>query len=129
MRASTSKLVGRAVLRTISLLSTLIEAVFTFFQDLTLRDIWNGICDVLEAVFVAFPRLAWSWSAAFGKGSYNIMQVLLGGIGELIWYTGFGVGWSALYLPRQVWKILEGIWASLSKVTHEVKVWVNPKAG
>lgn len=115
-------------MRVISLLSTIVEAVVTFFQRLTLRDVWNGVCDVLKAVFVTFPRLAWSWITAFGEGSYKIMQVLLGVSGEVIWYTGYGVGWLALYLPRQMWKILEGIGASLSKAAHEVKVWVNPKA-
>jgi hypothetical protein len=125
---SISKLVWRAILRIVFLFSTVVEAVVTFFRNLTLRDIWNGLCDVFRAVFVAFPKLIWSWIAAFGKASYKMMQVLVGEIGEIIWHIGYEVGWVVLYLPGQIWKILQSVWGSLSKAAHEVKVWVNPKA-
>jgi len=123
-----SKSIWRGILKAISLISTVIEAVISFFTSLTLRDIWNGICDVLEAIFITIPKLLGSWIKDFAEASYKMMEVLFGSAGEIIWYICWAIGWVILYLPRQLWSILKSIGGSILKAGHEVKVWVNPKS-
>ncbi|TVY82600.1 26S proteasome non-ATPase regulatory subunit [Lachnellula suecica] len=125
---STMKWFWEVILKTVSLGATVVEAIVTFFRKLTLRDIWNGLVDVFNTIFVAFPKMLYSWISAFGKVSYKVMKALLGEVGEIIWHIAYGVGWLIVYLPRQVWRIMEGVGDSLLKAAHEVKVWVNPKA-
>lgn len=125
--ASASKLVWRAILRVVSSLATAVEAMATFFWHLTLKDVWNGLWEVLRALFVAFPTLVGTWIAGFAEASYKMMKTWFGEVGEIAWYVVWGLGWIVLYLPVEVWKILKSLWASISKAGHEVKVWVNPK--
>jgi len=122
------EVVWNAILKVISFIATLLEAVVTFFRSLTLKDIWNGFCDVLRAVFVAFPKMLGSWAVAFGRGSYAMMKLLFGEIGEIIWYIGVGIGWLVTYLPRQLWRILESIGGVFARAGYELRVWFNPKA-
>jgi hypothetical protein len=56
------------------------------------------------------------------------MEALLGTIGEVLWWIGCGLGWLALYIPRQLWKILKSFGESFMKAMHEIRVWFDPKA-
>ena len=125
---SLGKTIWNAVLKVISFFSTIIEAVISFFKSLTLKDIWNGFVEVLRAVFVALPKLIFSWIKAFGDTSYKMMKALFGLLGEILWFVGYGIFWVATFLPKQLWKIMESIGGSLAKAGYEIKVWLNPKS-
>jgi hypothetical protein len=125
---STGKAIWNVILKTISFLSTVVEAVISFLRSVTLADIWNGFVEVLKAVFVTFPKLLLSSIKSLGKLSYKLMEALLGTIGEVLWWIGCGLGWLALYIPRQLWKILKSFGESFMKAMHEIRVWFDPKA-
>lgn len=112
----------------VSLLSTVVAAIVTFFQRLTLADIWNGFVDVLRAIFVSFPQLLWSWIEKLGEVSYKTMKALFGVFGQIFWWIGVGLLWLVMYIPRQMGKIVHSIGESLARAGHEIRVWFNPKA-
>ncbi|KAH7363791.1 hypothetical protein BKA65DRAFT_366865, partial [Rhexocercosporidium sp. MPI-PUGE-AT-0058] len=125
---SLGKTIWNAILKVVSFLSTVVEAVVSFFKSLTLKDIWNGFVEVLRAVFVAFPKLLWSWIESFGDFSYKMLKAIFGLFGEVLWCFGWSIMWVVTYLPKQLWKILQSIGASFGKAGYEVKVWLNPKS-
>lgn len=112
----------------VSLLTTALAAIATFFQRLTLADIWNGFVEVLRAVFVSFPQLLWSWIKKLGDVSYKAMKALFGVFGEVVWCIGAVLWWIVTYVPRQIGKIFHSIGESMARGGHEIKVWFNPKA-
>ena len=93
-----------------------------------MKDIWNGFCDALKAVFVALPRLLWSWILAFGDGSYKMMKLILGELGEVLWYIGYGLLWVVTFIPKKLWVILQSFGGVMAKAGYEVRVWIDPKA-
>ncbi|KAK0124685.1 hypothetical protein ONS95_009630 [Cadophora gregata] len=125
---SLGRTIWNAVLKVISFFSTVIEAIVSFFKSLTLQDIWNGFVEILRAIFVTFPKLIVSWVKEFGDMSYKMMKALFGTLGKVLWVLGYAILWVITFLPKQLWRILESIGASLAKAGYEVKVWVNPKA-
>jgi hypothetical protein len=125
---SSAKAIWNVILKTISFLSTVVEAVISFLRSVTLADVWNDFLEVLKAVFVTFPKMTLSWIEAFGKTSYKVMKVPLGMIGEHLWWIGYGVGWVILYIPRQLWKILKSFGESFMKAFYELRVWFDLKA-
>jgi hypothetical protein len=125
---SMSKVIWNAVLKVVSFFSTVVTAMISIFRGLTLKDIWNGFCDALRAVFVALPRLLWSWILAFGDGSYKMMKLILGELGEVLWYIGYGLLWVVTFIPKKLWVILQSFGAVMAKAGYEVRVWMDPKA-
>lgn len=123
-----AKYIGAAIMSVVSLVSTMVEAVISFFSRVTLADVWNGFCGVLRAVFVAFPKLIGLWIVEFGKGSYKMMKLLFGWVGQAFWYLGLAIGWVITYLPRQFWKILQSVGGVFARAGYEVRVWFDPKA-
>jgi hypothetical protein len=123
---------GRAVLdvilKVVSLLHTVFEAVLTFFRNLTLKDIWDGFCNLLHTIFVAFPKTLASWILQFSDMSYKIMKAVFGEIGEILWWIVYGIGWLATYVPRKFWVILQSLGSSFAKGWYEVIVFFKPKA-
>jgi Ankyrin repeats (3 copies) len=126
--SSIAKAVWNVVLKAVSLLHTVFEAVITFLRNLTLKDIWNGFCDLLRAIFITFPNTLWSWIPKFGKASYRIMKTLFGTLGQVIWWIIVGIGWVVLYVPKKFWVILQSLGGSFGKAWYEVVVWFSPKA-
>ncbi|GAB1311347.1 Ankyrin [Madurella fahalii] len=125
------KRVGKAVshvfLRVVSVLHTAMAAVLDFFRTITLKDVWNGVCDVFRAVFATLPRAVWEAARDAAKVTFKVILGLFGLSGKLI-ITILKVLWYlARYAPRQVGKILVEIWASIAKGYHEIMVWFNPK--
>lgn len=125
---SVAKVVWNAILKIVSFLSTVVAAIVSFFRSLTLKDIWNGFCDALRAVFVALPKLIWSWIMAFGEGSYKMMKIILGEVGEILWYIGYGLLWVVTFIPRKLWIMLESLGGVIAKAGYEIRVWMDPKA-
>jgi hypothetical protein len=93
-----------------------------------LKDIWNGFCDVLRAVFIALPKLIWSWIMSFGDASYKMMKLILGELGEILWYIGYGLLWVVTFIPRKLWIILQSLGGVMAKAGYEMRVWMDPKA-
>ena len=125
---SVAKVVWNAILKVISFLSTVISAIVSFFRELTLKDIWSGFCEALRAVFVALPKLLWSWTKAFGDVSYKMMKALFGWVGEVLWYIGYGILWVAMFVPKKLWIMLESFGGVIAKAGYEIRVWMDPKA-
>lgn len=123
---------GRAILdvilKVVSLLHTIFEAVITFFRNLTLKDIWDGFCNLLHTVFVAIPKTIWSWILKFSGTSFKIMKVVFGNLGEILWWIVYGIGWLAVYVPRKLWVVLQSLGGSFAKAWYEVMVFIKPKA-
>ena len=111
-----------------SFLHTILQAIVTFLRNLTLRDIWNGFCDLLRAIFVTFPATLWSWIWRFLDASYEVMETLFGWFGELVWCLVFGLQWVVLYIPSKLWIILRNIGGSVARGLSELMVWINPKS-
>ncbi|KFY06620.1 hypothetical protein V492_07911 [Pseudogymnoascus sp. VKM F-4246] len=126
---SSAKGVWNVILKISSLLSTVVEAAISFLRRVTLIDVWNGFIEVLRAAFITFPRIALSWIEAFGETSYDVLKALLGTIGKILWCIMFALGWVIIYIPNQLWKIVKSFGESFMKAFHELRVWLNPKAG
>jgi hypothetical protein len=125
---SLARVVYNAILKIVSLLSTVVAAIASFFRNLTLKDIWNGLCDALSAVFIAFPKLIGTWIMAIGDGTYEMMNLILGELGVILWYIGYGVLRVVTFVPRKSWVILQSFGIVIAKAWYEVRVWINPKA-
>jgi hypothetical protein len=123
-----AKWLWNVLLKTASLVHTVLSAILSFFRALTLNDIWNGFVDLLRAVFVSFPQKLWAWIRSAGKMLYRTLKALFGFLGELIWGIGWVIGWLVTYLPKKVWIVIQNMAESLGKAFYEFAVWVNPKA-
>jgi len=126
--SSLGKAAWDAVRKVASFLNTILQAIVTFLRNVTLRDIWNGFCDLLRAIFVTFPRTLWSWMQKFGEVSYEIMRALLGWFGELLWWIAYIVKWLVLYIPSKLWIVLQSLGSSIARGWSELMVWFNPKS-
>jgi len=126
--SSLGKAIWDVVLKVVSLLHTILQAVIAFLRNVTLRDIWNGFCDLLRAIFITFPATIWSWIQRFGEASYEFMKALLGWFGELLWWIVVGLKWLVLYIPAELWIVLQSLGGSIARAWSELMVWINPKA-
>ncbi|KDR79813.1 hypothetical protein GALMADRAFT_153574 [Galerina marginata CBS 339.88] len=125
---SLAKATWNVIEKLMSLVHTLLQAVVNFLRNVKLVDIWNGFREVLRAIFITFPAMLWSWVEKFGEASYKIMESLFGLFGEIVWWIFYGLKWLIFYVPGKFWVILEGIGSSLAKASHEILVWISPKA-
>ncbi|KAK1758185.1 ankyrin repeat domain-containing protein 50 [Echria macrotheca] len=119
--------VADVFLKVVSAVHTALMAVLGFFRGISLRDVWNGFCEVLRAVFVRLPQALWEGVKAAGKMTRKVLEGLFGCIGSVIWYFFVGLWWAAKYVPTQLWSIICGIGSSIAKGYHEILVWINPK--
>jgi hypothetical protein len=126
--SSLGKAAWGVIRKVASFLHTILQAIVTFLRNLTLRDIWNGFCDVLRAIFVTFPATLWSWIQRFADASYEVMSALFGWVGELLWCLVYGVQWLVLYIPSKLWIILRSLGGSVARGWSEFMVWINPKS-
>ena len=122
--SSLSKAAWGVILKMVSLLHTIVM----FLRNLTLRDIWNGFCDLLRAIFVTFPTTLWSWIQMFGEASFRAMCALFGWFGELLWWIAFGLKWLVLYIPSKLWIVLQSLGGSIARGLSEIMVWINPRS-
>jgi hypothetical protein len=126
--SSIGKAFWDVILKAVSLLHTVFEAVITFLRNLTLKDIWDGFCHLLRAIFVNFPKTIWSWILQFGETSLKFMKIVFGTAGEITWWIIVGIGWLILYVPKKLWVVLQSFGGSFGKAWYEVLVFVKPKA-
>jgi len=129
--AETARRFGRAVwyvvTRLFSVLHTLVVAVVNFFRQITLKDVWDGFCTLVRAVFVGLPRAIVSGIAALGKTSYEVLKALLGIFGAAIWWTIWGIWYVIQYVPAQIGAIFLSLAKSVRNGFQEVLVWFDPK--
>jgi hypothetical protein len=125
--SSLGKAARDVILKMVSLLHTILQAIVTFLRNVTLRDIWNGFCDILRAVFVTFPTTLWSWIRRFGVASFEVMIALFGWFGEMLWWIAVGLKWLVLYIPSKLGIVLQSLAGSIARGLSELMVWINPK--
>ena len=125
--SSLSKAAWDVILKMVSLMHTILLAIVTFLRNLTLRDIWNGFCDVLRAIFITFPTTLWSWIERFGVVSFEVMTSLFGWFGEVLWWTAVGLKRLVFYIPSKLWIVLQSLGDSIARGWSELIVWINPK--
>ena len=125
--SSLSKAAWDVILKIVSLLHTVLLAIVTFLRNLTLRDIWNGFCDVLRAILITFPTTLWSWIQRFGVVSFEVMTSLFGWFGEWLWWTAVGLKRLVFYIPSKLWIVLQSLGDSIARGWAELMVWIYPK--
>lgn len=118
---------GFVFLKVVSAMHTAVMAVLSFFRNITLKDVRNGVLVALKALFVDLPRAVWSGMRGFGKASYKALGYMLGLLGKVLWWIMRALFEVAVFLPKQLWKILAAIGSSMAKGYHEILVWFNPK--
>ncbi|KHE89910.1 ankyrin [Neurospora crassa] len=69
---------GFMFMKLVSAMHTAGMAVLSFFRNITLKDVGNGILVALGALFVDLPRAVFSGMGAFGKASYKALVHMLG---------------------------------------------------
>ncbi|KAH7129945.1 hypothetical protein B0J13DRAFT_563575 [Dactylonectria estremocensis] len=125
------KSVGEAILnvltRFLSLLHTALSAVLSFFRSITLKDIWDGFCSLLGAIFIDTPRAILGFFKAFGQMTYDVLKGLFGSLGKLIWYIAAGILWLVNYIPHKLWQCLEAMGRSIRRAFQEVMAYLDPK--
>jgi len=125
---SFSRAIWEVVSSIFSLLHTILQAILTFLRKVTLRDIWNAICDLFRTLLITLPQTIWSWIINFGELSYKIFDHLFGWAGRFIWSVCKLLKEVVMYIPKQFWIIIVRIMDSLGIALHEIGVWINPKA-
>jgi hypothetical protein len=121
------KFAGHVFLRVVATLHTAVAAVLDYFRSIKLRDVWNGVCEVANAVFRGVPYVIWKIIESAGVLVAGIIILIFGGTGKLIVLLIKALWYVAKYVPEQLAEIIAGIWSSIAKGYHEVMVWINPK--
>lgn len=125
------KNIGEAIanifVKLFSFLHTAVMAIVTFLRRVTLRDVWDGFCYLVRAVFVDAPKAIGAFILSFGKTTYDVLKAVFGSLGSCLWHIGLGVLWVIKYVPHRIWTIIEALGTSLVKAFEEVMVFVNPK--
>lgn len=110
-----------------SLFHTVVVAVVTFFQTITLKDIRDGLVHVLRAFFVALPKALFSFVKNFGQASYDVLKATLGGLGKGLWWLCRAVLWLLTYIPTKLWECMEAIGRLAKRGANECLVVFDPK--
>jgi hypothetical protein len=121
------KAAGHAFLRIVAALHTAVAAVLDFFRNIKLQDVWNGVCDVCEAVFVGLPCAIWKAIVSAGAVMAGVVIGLFGLTGKLVVFLMKALWYVAKFVPQQLGAIISAIWTSVAKGYHEILVWINPK--
>lgn len=121
------KAAGQVFLRILAALNTAVAALLDFFRGITLRDVWNGVCDVFRAVLVDLPRAIWKVIGAAGKAAVMVIVGLFRFSGQLVIWIFQALWYVAKYVPQQLGKIVYEIWTSIAKGYYEIMVLFDPK--
>lgn len=125
------KSIGEAVsnifMKFFSFLHTTLMAIVTFLRGITLRDIWNGFCSLVRAIFIDAPKTIGRFILSSGRMIYDVLKALFGILGQFICLIGYFMLWLIQYIPSKIWTIIEATGTSLVKAWEEILVFVNPK--
>lgn len=125
--AKTGHWVAHVLERFASFIHTVFSAVMSWFKQITLQDVWNGFCSALHAVFVGFPKLAWSSITSFAEFTFKALVAVFGTLGLCLWYCGVGIVWLMIYVPRKIWQSMQAFGRIIAKAVDEVLVYFDPK--
>lgn len=119
--------VGHVFAQIFSVLHTMLAAIVSFFRQITLKDVWNGFCRLMRAIFVGLPKAIWAGIKAIGQTSYDVLAALFGFVGKAIWWI-IWLFWQAIqYVPVKIATIFMSFVRSIGTAFREVMVWFNPK--
>jgi len=121
------KAIGSAALSFISLLHTVVSAVVDFFRSITLKDVWNGMRNLVKAVFLDIPKALLSSLKEFGKASYKAVVALLGFTGKALVWIAQALLYIVQYVPRQLGIMVVWMCSSIEKGWRETLIWIDPK--
>ncbi|KAI5785614.1 hypothetical protein DFH27DRAFT_603829 [Peziza echinospora] len=128
LATGTYHLLKRGALAIVSLVHTILTAVFTFFRRISLQDILNGAKDVGRWVFVEVPAAIGKGLVAVYEGAINAFIKVFGFTGEVIVVLGHMAVYVVVYIPVKAGQVLVEYGRAVRKGAREVILWVNPKA-
>lgn len=113
--------------KVVSVIHTAMSAVLSFFQRITLRDVWQGIVIALRSVFVDFPKAFLKFAVDAAEVTYKGLKILFGTLGKCLYFSAFGLIWLIIYVPKKLFEILVAMGRSISNTFNELMVHINPK--
>ncbi|KIH93141.1 hypothetical protein SPBR_02622 [Sporothrix brasiliensis 5110] len=113
--------------RALSAIHTAVTAIATFFHTITLADVLRGFQAAGRAVFVGLPMAVWTCVLLLGAYAVRAAHVLFGGVAFVIYLIALILVHIAMFVPRQLWRILTALGSYISGAFHEVVVWFDPK--
>ncbi|PPQ68979.1 hypothetical protein CVT25_009164 [Psilocybe cyanescens] len=127
-----AQLLGQSIwnifLKILSFLHTTFEAIVTFLRNVSLKDIRNGLYDLILVTFITFPTSLWLWIKKIENAFYQSMVTLFGQVGSVLHLIVALSVWAVMFIPTKLWSILVALGNSIAKAVREVVVWINPKA-
>jgi len=114
--------------RFFSFLHTLFAAIASFFHNLTLKDVLDGLKIFLRAVFVDMPKVLWNWLCKFEEMTLKVCKALLGTVGCVLWNLARGIVELVTYVPKKLATIVVGLLQILWGGYREVMIWLDPKS-
>jgi len=111
----------------LAVLHTVVVAMITFFDDVTIRNIWNGFCTLLRATFTGLPEAVWKRIEIMWGMFYEVLKTLFGVGGTVMWWAINTLWHITKYLPHQVVSILTSLGDVLARGFKEALIWCNPK--
>ncbi|KJR88898.1 uncharacterized protein SPSK_07335 [Sporothrix schenckii 1099-18] len=113
--------------RVLSAIHTAVTAIATFFHTITLADVLRGFQAAGRAVFVGLPMAVWTCVLLLGAYAVRVAHILFGGVAFVVYFIALVLFHIAMFVPRQLWRILTALGSYISGAFHEIVVWFDPK--
>jgi hypothetical protein len=126
--SATGRYIWSIVTKSASIIHSVLSYIVNFLGSLTLKDIWAAVVDLLDTIFLGFPKIVWAWLQRFGKTLYKVLVALFGCFGQCIFFLGWALVWIVTFVPRKLWVILKSAAQSVGNGGHEIRVFFSPKA-
>ncbi|CAH0055355.1 unnamed protein product [Clonostachys solani] len=125
------KTAGKAVLHIFALCASLIHtavlSVLSFFRGITPKDVWDGICYLVKAIFVEAPLALIKFLGTFGEMSYKVLAALFGVLGKVLWYIAQAILYVITWTPKQLWRCVKAFGRLNRKGFNEIMALIDPK--
>ncbi|CAI6082770.1 unnamed protein product [Clonostachys chloroleuca] len=125
------KSAGKAVLHVFALCASLIHtavlSVLSFFRGITPKDVWDGVCYLVKAIFVEAPLALIKFLGTFGEVSYKVLAALFGVLGKVLWYIAQGILYVITWTPKQLWRCVKAFGRLNRKGFNEIMALIDPK--
>ena len=112
------------VARLLSLLHTVISAMLSSFQKITLGDVRNGLYYLARAVFIEGPALAAELGRAFLRACKSAFRVISNGLNLLLVHL---ILYAIVCIPENLWLGTKAIGRSFRRAYREFRAHLNPK--
>lgn len=110
-----------------SVLHTAVAAAMSWFREITVRDLQNGIGHAAHAVFIDFPRSFLKFAGGACEVAYKTLKTLFGTLGSVIWYCGVCAVGIVVYVPTRLLEIAVAAGKSIPNTYREIMVHFDPK--